>query len=567
MQLEKNPIRTANSAVLREDVEYAEPNLTRELIRFGFIPADPHFGSQWHLFSPSSGSELVAGAGVNAPDAWEITKGRREVVVAVMDDGFDLTHPDFVGTDKIAGRLNVTVPNFGPIQYDSNVSPRAGDYHGTPCLGVAVAELNGEGTVGVAPGCALLAVRFQLNISDGNLLKIFRRVSLEADVVSCSWGVGPADATMSSTFKQVIAELSATGGRRGKGLIFCVAAGNNNCPVKDLANTSTYEYLDRFGNKRQYNGPIDRWIAAHPDVITIAACTSEKKRSAYSSWGRDINVCAPSNNFDDLQRFDPPGRGIFTTDNEGAGPRSDFTPGSRYTPNFGGTSSATPTVAGVCGLIISQNRMLSGSDVRSIIEQTADKNLVIESATTVNEPGDFDAAGFSLWFGHGKVDAAKAVIAASPDHIEQQTVDVAASDVPHDIPDNGDPIMNVIQVTDNGSITDFRVEVDITHTYVGDLRVDLIAPNGTSVTLHNHTGGNGDDLKLIYTRNEVPSLASFEGLDISGTWTLRVLDNWIWDIGTLRGWRLGAKVSSVPVPAVAASTNSRRKKPKKQKVS
>ncbi len=569
----KNPIRTANSAILREEVEYAEPNLTRELIRFGFIPADPHFTKQWHLHAPSNGHELVAGADISTPDAWEITKGRRDVVVAVMDDGFDLTHPDFIGQDKVADKLNVTVPVNGPLQYDSDVSPRAapspfvsGDYHGTPCAGVAVAELNGEGTVGVAPGCALLAVRFPLSIDDGKLATLFKRVSRDADVVSCSWGVGPADAPMSSTLRTVVADLSETGGRRGKGLVFCVAAGNNNCPVKDLNNTETYEFR-RGGVTRRYNGPIDRWLAAHPDVVTVSACTSEKKRSAYSSWGREINVCAPSNNFDDLNRFDPPGLGIFTTDNEGAGLNTDFTAGSRYTPQFGGTSSATPTVAGVCGLVISHNQSLSGSDVRQIIEQTADKDLVIESATPVNEPGDFDANGFSLWFGYGKVNAAKAVEAASPDPVNQQIVDVAASDIPQEIPDRGDPILNLINVSENGIIEEFRVEVDITHTYIGDLRIDLLAPNGTAVTLHNHQGGDTNDLHRVYTKNEVPSLSSFEGLDIEGSWTLRVVDEWFWDIGTLRGWRIGAKVNVVPTPAMAESTKKPYKRKKaKQKV-
>ena len=341
----KNPIRAANSAVLYEHVEYAEPNLMRELVRFGFIPPDPHFSSQWHLHAPSDANELAKGADVSAPEAWQNTQGRREVVVAVMDDGFDLTHPDFIGNDKIAGRLNVTMRSNGTLGFDSQVFPRAGDYHGTPCLGVAVAELNGTGTVGVAPGCALFAVRFPLNISDGNLAILFRRVSQVADVVSCSWGFGPANRPMSTTLKNEVTQLAATGGRRGKGLVFCVAAGNNNCPIKDLNNTTTYEFIDGLGIRRRYSGPIDRWLAAHPDVITVAACTSEKKRSAYSSWGQEINVCAPSNNFDDLRRFTPPGRGIFTTDNEGFGRGSDFTPNSRYTGAFCGTSSATPTTS------------------------------------------------------------------------------------------------------------------------------------------------------------------------------------------------------------------------------
>ena len=102
----------------------------------------------------------------------------------------------------------------------------------------------------------------------------------------------------------------------------------------------------------------------------------------------------------------------MTTDNEGAGPNSDFEPGSRFTSDFGGTSSATPTVAGVCGLVISVNPEITAEEVRMIVQETADKDLFIASETQVNEPGDF-SNGFSLWFGHGKINAAKAVTAAT----------------------------------------------------------------------------------------------------------------------------------------------------------
>jgi len=101
------------------------------------------------------------------------------------------------------------------------VSPRPGDYHGTPCLGVAVAEGNGTGVVGVAPGCSLVAVRFPLQtMTDAHLIGMFERISTLADVVSCSWGFGPANAPMSSPLAAAMTRLAASGGRRGKGLIF-----------------------------------------------------------------------------------------------------------------------------------------------------------------------------------------------------------------------------------------------------------------------------------------------------------------------------------------------------------
>jgi subtilisin-like proprotein convertase family protein len=535
----RNSIKTSNLAAAREDVEYAEPNLLRQLQRFGFIPADEWFVKQWHLNAPQDETELVAGAGIFAADAWEITRGSRDIVICVADDGFDLTHPDFQGSDKIVGRLNAFESN-GTVFYTDDVLPKSGDYHGTPCAGVALAEINGQGTVGVAPGCAFLAVRFPLNFDDAALIQLFQRISREADILSCSWGVGPANAPLSQPFADAIATLTKTGGRRGKGLVICVAAGNNNCPVKDLNNTRTYEYIDGWGTRRRYSGPIDRWIAAHPDVITVSGCTSLKTRSAYSSWGREICVCAPTDNWNDLTFADLPGRGVVTTDNEELG--EGFTRGSRYTDRFGGTSSATPTVAGVCGLILSQNLNLTALQVKQILQQTADKDLKIQSVTPVNEPGDF-VNGFSLWYGYGKVNAFKAVKAAIPDPeiIIDREVQAAL-----EIPDAGSPVTSTLEISHKGDIREIRISVDITHTYIGDLRLDLMAPDGTSVTLHDHKGGSTDNIRTVYTVTQVPALRALIGKPIQGTWRLRLVDTWRMDLGRLNTWRLIAKVATSP---------------------
>ena len=549
----RNPIRTANAAASRDDVEYAEPNLVRRLTRF-FTPADALFPRQWHLHAPADDApDLVAGAGIFAAEAWDLTRGRRDVVVAVADDAFDLTHPDFQGAGKVVSQLNATVnsnaSNAG-IGWDSDVSPRPGDYHGTPCLGVAVAEGNGTGVVGVAPGCSLVAVRFPLSMSDAHFIVMFQKISSLADVVSCSWGFGPANAPMSTALRTAIATLAQFGGRRGKGLIFCIAAGNNNCPVRDLANTRTYRFRTQSG-LRSYSGPIDRWIAAHPNVITVSASTSRKTRSAYSSWGKDISVCAPSDNWDDLGQLSPAGRGITTTDNEGFGVRSDFTPGSRFTDAFGGTSSATPTVAGVCALVLSVNPSLAGLDVKQLVQQTADRDLKMVSDTPVNEPGDFDNTGFSLWFGHGKVNAFRAVQAAAAGVEAERVVDVEARPL-LEIPDVGQPVVSSIEIEEDGAITDLRVRVDISHTYIGDLRVDLIAPNGTGVVLHNNTGGPANDIVRTYSVQDTPAMRPLLDSAIGGTWRLRVTDTFRLDVGRLNSWRIVARVAG-PAPARSAS--------------
>jgi subtilisin family serine protease len=549
----RNPIRTANAAASRDDVEYAEPNLVRQVTRFTTIPPDPHFAEQWHLHAPSNGTDLVADAGIFAADAWDLTRGHRDIVVAVADDGFDLTHPDFQGDGKVVARLNATIggtASNAQIFWDEDVHPRgapnaftAGDYHGTPCLGVAVAEGNGTGVIGVAPNCSLVAVRFPLAMSDAHFIVMFQKISGLADIVSCSWGYGPANAPMSRAFEDALTALAETGGRRGKGLVICVAAGNNNCPVKDLANTRTYRFRSG-GVIRSYNGPIDRWIAAHPSVITVSASTSLKTRAAYSSWGRQISVCAPSDNWDDLGEITPPGRGITTTDNEGAGLNTDFTSGSRFTSAFGGTSSATPTVAGVCGLVLSLNNALTARELRDLIERTADKDLSLVTHTPVNEPGDFDASGFSLWFGHGKVNAFRAAQAAQDGSSSDVMVDLLESPA-LDIEDVGNPVVSEIEVEPGGAIKDLRVSVEITHSFIGDLRVELVTPGGATVVLHDHAGGSTHDISRTYAPADTPALSPLIGTPAKGKWRLRVRDDARLDTGRLNAWRLMARLAPV----------------------
>jgi subtilisin-like proprotein convertase family protein/subtilisin family serine protease len=544
----RNPVRTANQAAQRDDVEYAEPNLVRPLTRFSTLPPDELFSSQWHLHAPHNRPDLVAGAGIFAPEAWDITRGRRDIVIALADDGFDLTHPDFLGDEKVAGRLNALprgTTNNAALDWNDEVAPQAGDYHGTPCLGVAAAEGNGTGVIGVAPGCAVLAVRFPLaSMTDAHFIAMFEKISPLADVLSCSWGVGPADAPMSSTLKTTLSRLAHSGGRRGRGLVLCIAAGNSNCPVQDLANTHTYRYRTPLG-LRSHSGPIDRWIAAHPDAIVVSASTSRKTRAAYSSWGRHVSVCAPSDNWDDLGETTPRGLSIVTTDNEGAGKGSDFTPGSRFTHGFGGTSSATPTVAGVCALMLSVNPTLTTATLRQLLHQTADKDLSFVSDTPVNVPGPFNADGFSPWFGHGKVNAFRAVHAASAGTSAERAVDaIQNSMLP--IPDvAGVPVFSSIQIQEEGQITDLRVQVNITHTYIGDLRVDLLAPDGTSVALHSNAGGSADNLNRTYSLQNTPALRGLLARPIRGTWRLKVSDSFRLDAGRLDRWRIAARVANL----------------------
>jgi subtilisin family serine protease len=107
----------------------------------------------------------------------ELAMGKRNIIVLVIDDGFDLCHPDFTGACKIVSPKDY-------VDGDSNSFPEAGDYHGTPCAGVAIAESNGRGIVGIARGCVFMPVHFPLTAYEDFLVDIFEEVGEKADVKS-----------------------------------------------------------------------------------------------------------------------------------------------------------------------------------------------------------------------------------------------------------------------------------------------------------------------------------------------------------------------------------------------
>ncbi len=401
----QNPIKVANRLAEEELVISSEPNMINRF-RTAYIPPDPYFSRQWHLHA-KDGAQLVSGASVDAPAAWDITMGDRSVVIAVIDDGFDLSHPDFKGKNKIVFPKDYVDGDVRPFPETSE-----GDYHGTPCAGVALAESNKSGVVGVAPGCAFMPVRFPLSAEDDLIIEIFETAGSKADVLSCSWGPPPVYAPVSTMLSRTLTRLAANGGPRGKGCVICIAAANFDAPLNDPVNRDGFLWLQYNGSLRVTKGPILNGMAVHPSVVTVAASTSLNKHAAYSNWGKEVSVCAPSNNFHPLdpQAF-VPGRGIWTTDNEAYG--QGFKANSRYTGDFGGTSSATPLVAGVAALVISANKELTAARVKEILQSTADK-IVDEDADIIlgNNRGTY-AGGHSEWFGHGKVNAARAVAEAA----------------------------------------------------------------------------------------------------------------------------------------------------------
>jgi subtilisin-like proprotein convertase family protein len=288
----------------------------------------------------------------------------------------------------------------------------------------------------------------------------------------------------------------------------------------------------------------------------VAALASTAQRSHYSNYGRGVEICAASSNSHAYFRMQLDGLGITTTTGATAGVRHDF----------GGTSSATPLVAGIAALVISANPELSALEVASLLRRTASKDLDMTgyprtpgmpsdpdtswdvSPVAPFDNGDFTDIGavdgtWSPWFGHGKADAVEAVRAAL-DASREQTTRIRVELNPNlAIPDQ-DPagIVSRAFVPDSGQVRDIKVFVDIIHTYIGDLIVRLTGPDGTRVDLHSRQGGGAHNLVQTYDQRSVAALEAYLGKNIKGTWTLEVSDHARWDEGQLRRWTLEAEV-------------------------
>ncbi len=530
----ENPIKIANRLHEEPLVLVAEANLAVRQ-QSQYRPMDPLYAQQWHLYN-EGGPFLDVRSHVDAERAWDITRGDRKVIVAVADDSVDLTHYDFQGDGKIVSPIDFKGNDFQPL-------PEANDdNHGTACAGVAVAEENGRGTIGIAPGCALMPIRTTGFIDDNSIEALCNWViDNNASVLSCSWSAAARVFSLSLRMKAAI-NRAATKGRGGRGCVILFAAGNSNRPIDGFVSEQGWPNNNPSGQTRWLNG-----FATHPDVMAVSACSSLATKSVYSNWGGQISVTAPSNNVPP-QTFPrvtslTPGRGIVTADRVGPGGYSS----SDFTTRFGGTSSATPLVAGVAGLVLSANPDLTAAEVRSIIESTADK---IEDPNPDpqlgNQFGAYDGNRHSQWFGFGKVNAFAAVSEAVKRKTMAGSQKISLQSNPNlAIPDRDFAGVNsAIEVTTAGRVQTIKVDVDISHTYIGDLVVTLLSPLGNAIPLHNRQGGRADDIRRSYDLDNTPAMAQLAGEPARGSWTLRIQDLARLDIGRLNSWGLTMEVAA-----------------------
>lgn len=540
-QARGNPLKLADELMRRSDVLTAEPNIAVYRQPY-YSPTDSDYPQQWYLHH-TGGTDLSPGSHIAAEAAWDMTRGLRSVVVAVVDDGFDLNHPDFRGTGKL-----VFPQDFTQWQFSANSGESL--THGTTCARVAIAEETGTGIVGVAPGCAFMPLRIPPLLDDTLLEEVFTWAAEKgAAVVSCSWGASLSCFPLSLRQRAAI-HRAATEGRNGKGCVIVWAAGNANRPLNGSLN-------EQGGARHGLRGSI-RWLhgfANHPDVITVGACTSLGKKAVYSNWGAELSLSAPSHNGIPVVWVPPLGyvptgpgvRGPLAGKAIGLG---EFAQGARSMAGGvslqlggGGTSIACALVAGVAALVLSANPNLTAREVRQILQDTTDKRVDADPDPQLGLcKGTYDGQGHSPWFGYGKVNALKAVQAAQgsrpPVRVSRRKIR-QANVTPLEIPDfNPEGIKSAIHVQDNSRIQEIQVHLEVEHSCLGDLEIYLLPPQGESILLQGRTLGSQTSLKGLYTLQTTPLLKTCLHQTAAGTWHLLLIDQAPLHTGHLKRWQL-----------------------------
>jgi thermitase len=219
------------------DVEFAEPNHVAHTM---FVPNDPRWSSQ---YGPRK---------VRADFGWDLIQGSPNVIIAILDTGVDLAHPDLV---------TKLVPGYNFVSNNSNASDDHG--HGTHCAGIAAAATNNAvGVAGVGFNSRIMPVKVLSSSGSGTHSGIANGVTWATDqgakVVSMSLG-----GTSSSTTLQ-----NAINYAWSKGVIVVAAAGNSNNDVKV-------------------------YPAAYDNVISVGSTDSSDNKSTFSNFGSWVSVAAP----------------------------------------------------------------------------------------------------------------------------------------------------------------------------------------------------------------------------------------------------------------------------------
>ncbi len=346
---------------------------------------DPKLSKQWHYYNDGTIVEgAVAGADINLFEAWKKQTGSPNVVVAIIDGGIDLTHPDlrdavWVNEVEKNGESGVDDDGNGYIDdiygynFASDLAEIEAHYHGTHVAGtVGATNNNGVGVAGVAGGNGIDAgtklMSCQILVEDGTTGGMAEALIYAADngavIAQCSWGWrtdGFYEQVVLDAIDYFINEAGSYAGSPMKGGLAVFAAGNESVEM-------------------------EIYPAAYEPVIAVAAMDYTNGRAGYSCYGTWVDVTAPG--------------GLSGMSNDG-GVLSTL-PGGQY-GTLQGTSMACPHVAGIAALVVAE---YGGSDF------TPDK-LKRHILTSVRDIEPYLSANESGKMGSGYIDAAMALQSGS----------------------------------------------------------------------------------------------------------------------------------------------------------
>ncbi len=299
------------------------------------VPNDPLFPQQWALRNTGGGSGL-AGADIKAVLAWDITTGSPAVTVAVLDTGVDSTHPD-LAANMVPGRSFVD----GEPGTDDN------NGHGTNCAGIigAVGN-NGLQMAGISWNSRIMPVKVIGVDSNGNPygtdIWLAQGITWAVDNGARVLSISLVSSSNTTTLRSAVRYARLAGA-------IVVAASGNDGQLKTM------------------------YPAGYDDAIAVGASDRWDQRASFSNWGSHLDLVAP-------------GVSITTT-----------TRGGGTWQFFGGTSAATPHVAGICALVLSVRPSTNLAEMREFLRRGAD---------------DIGDPGYDIFTGAGRANAHATLLAA-----------------------------------------------------------------------------------------------------------------------------------------------------------
>ncbi len=312
---------------------------------------DPLLNDQWHYNNNGHIAGTKVGADANVFKAWETgVTGSKDVVVAIIDGGFQVDHPDlkdnvWINTAELNGKPGVDDDGDGYVDdiYGYNFVIKSSDInahsHGTHVAGtVGATNNNGIGVCGVAGGSdgkggvkMMVCQVFDSRASSSAVADFGASIVYAADrgasIAQCSWGAGVADEEDKSVTEAVDYFTKNGGGDKMNGGLCIFAAGNNG----------------EEGN--YYPGCLDK-------VVAVGSMAPDGSVAYYSNRGKWVDVTAPGGLEDNGQQY-----GVLST-----------LPNSTYGYNEG-TSMACPHVSGIAALILSKygNKQFSNETLRTLL--------------------------------------------------------------------------------------------------------------------------------------------------------------------------------------------------------